>query len=466
VGQRNRHDATFDVMSAGEEAQATLAHTAGRAASPPTVRRFTLVVVEGPSRGTRWQSAGSTAQLGSHEANDLVLADPTVSRFHCEIRIQPDAAHVRDLGSTNGTVLDGVSVIDGLLRGDSLVRMGASVVRFQFEAEQNPLAVSPHSRFGALTGQSAAMRASFALLERAAASNATVLLEGETGTGKSQAALSVHRASARKAGPFVTVDCGAIPANLLESELFGHERGAFTGAVQRRVGSFEAASGGTIFLDELGELQPELQPKLLRALEEREIRRVGGTASIPVDVRVVAATNRDLRAEVNAGRFRPDLYFRLAVVRISLPALRQCPEDLPVLVDALLDHLDADPELAAPLRTPEFLAQLARGSWPGNVRELRNHLERCLVLQDALPLGLEPELGGPGVGVGGLGTSAGAVDLAQPFIEARERALAAFEREYLAALIERHGDRTVRAAAAAGIGRVYLYKLLKKHGLR
>ena len=457
-------------MSSGEEVQTTLAHAAGRAASPPTVRRFTLVVVEGPARGTRWESAGSTAQLGSHEANDLVLADPTVSRFHCEIRIQPDAAHVRDLGSTNGTILDGVSVIDGLLRGDSLVRMGASVVRFQFEAEQNQLAVSQHSRFGSLIGQSAAMRASFALLERAAASNATVLLEGETGTGKGQAALSLHRASARKAGPFVTVDCGAIPANLLESELFGHERGAFTGAVQRRVGSFEAASGGTIFLDELGELPPELQPKLLRALEEREIRRVGGSESIPVDVRVVAATNRDLRAEVNAGRFRPDLYFRLAVVRIALPSLRQCPEDLPVLVDALLETLDADPELAAPLRTPEFLSQLARGSWPGNVRELRNHLERCLVLQDALPLGLEPELGEPGARVGaaagGLGAPAGAVDLSQPFVEARERALAAFEREYLAALIVRHGDRTVRAAAAAGIGRVYLYKLLKKHGLR
>jgi two-component system, NtrC family, response regulator GlrR len=485
----------------------TLALRSGGPATAPTVRRFRLTVVEGPGRGATWESAGPTAQLGSHESNDLVLADPTVSRFHCEIRIHPDAAHVHDLGSTNGTILDGVQVVDGLLRGDSLVRMGASVVRFSFAAEQNPLPISEHTRFGSLSGASAAMRATFAMLERAAASHATVLLEGETGTGKSQAARSLHRQSPRRDGPFITIDCGAIPGSLLESELFGHERGAFTGAVQRHLGTFEAASGGTIFLDELGEMPAELQPKLLRALEERQIRRVGGTASIPVDVRVIAATNRDLRAEVNAGRFRSDLYFRLAVVRITLPSLRQRPEDLPALVDALLESLDADPELAAPLRTPEFLAQLARASWPGNVRELRNHLERCLVMQDVLPLGADLYAAGPGEDAGQEpavaaeataqaataatsparsaaalgGSTAGAaaavgpeaprtfaavVDLDRPFVEARERALAAFEREYLSALIAHHGDRTVRAAAAAGVGRVYLYKLLKKHGLR
>ena len=273
---------------------------------------------------------------------------------------------------------------------------GASALRFEFSAESNRLPVSAGNAFGKLVGASVAMRTAFALLERAAQSDVTVLLEGETGTGKGVAAEAIHRASTRAAGPFLVVDCGAIPPNLLESELFGHEKGAFTGAVARRVGAFEEASGGTIFLDEIGELAADLQPKLLRVLESKEYRRVGGNAMQKTDVRVVAATNRDLRAEVNAGRFRSDLYFRLAVVKVTIPALRERPEDIPITVETILRALGADEASAAALRTPEFFAALGHSAWPGNVRELRNYLERCLVFQEALPVSTE-RAGGGGV---------------------------------------------------------------------
>ena len=441
----------------GLEPNVTQAHGAGRPSLPVTVRRFRLTVVEGPCRGQSWASAGATAQLGSHEANDLVLTDPTVSRFHCEIRLHEDAAHVHDLGSTNGTILDGVSVVDGLLRGDSRVRLGASVVRFAFAAEQNQVPVSEHRRFGTLTGESAALRATFASLERAAASTATVLLEGETGTGKSQAALSLHRGSVRRAGPFVTVDCGAIPANLLESELFGHERGAFTGAVQRRIGSFEAASGGTLFLDELGELPTELQPKLLRALEAREVRRVGANSYRPVDVRVVAATNRDLRAEVAAGRFREDLYFRLAVIPIRLPPLRERPEDILPLARHFLARWSAELGRRFAGWTPEVEAWLLGHGWPGNVRELENLVERAAVLARDDRISLEDLLieASPAVGEA-------AADGPELTLQAHlDRAA---ERRIRGALARCEGRRA-EAARSLGVERTTLYRLMKKFGI-
>jgi DNA-binding NtrC family response regulator len=296
------------------------------------------------------------------------------------------------------------------------------------------------------------MREVYAVLERATPTDTTILLEGETGTGKGLAAASVHKVSPRRDGPFVVVDCGAIPANLLESELFGHEKGAFTGADARRIGAFEDASGGTIFLDEIGELPLDLQPKLLRVLESRELRRVGGNRTIPVDVRVVAATNRDLRAEVNAGRFRSDLYFRLAVVKVRLPSVRERPEDIPGLVEEFLRAMAPPAEAAARLRGAEFLADLVRHPWPGNVRELRNHLERCLVFQDAgrLP---EPEHAAPAPG-------------SSPYADARRRALDEWERSYLDGLLRRFPGKVAQAAAAAGLDRAYLYKLLRKHGLK
>jgi two-component system, NtrC family, response regulator GlrR len=421
------------------------------------VRRFRLTVIEGPAAGRQCESSGDQSSIGSQDGNDLQIVDPTVSRYHCEIVVQGNRAAVIDLGSKNGTILDGVHVKHAYLRDGSLLRLGKTVIRFDLATEVNRVLTSDRRAFGRLVGVSPAMRHVFAVLERAAMTDATVLLEGETGTGKGEAAEALHRASARRDGPFVTVDCGAIPANLLESELFGHERGSFTGATAQRVGSFEEANGGTIFLDEIGEMPPDLQPKLLRVLETRTVRRVGGTGTIKLDVRIVAATNRDLRAEVNAGRFRADLYFRLAVVRCALPALRQRPEDLPLVAEAVLRRLGADDEQLTLLAQPGFRERIAGAAWPGNVRELRNYLERCLVFQDALPLGAEPATSPV--------RADNATMLGEPLTVARDRAAMEFERQYLEALLARH-DRMIDAAAAAGIGRVYLYKLMVKHGLR
>jgi len=435
---------------------------------PVAVRRFAVEIVEpAPAlpRAARWESAGDACTIGSSPANDVVLDDPTVSGWHCEIRVDADGARVRDLGSTNGTTVDGVRVSEAFLRDDSTLRLGAAAVRFRLGAETNRLPLSEATRFGALVGRSAAMRATFALCERAAASDVTVLLDGETGTGKGAAAEAIHEAGARRDGPFVVVDCGVLPRSLVESELFGHERGAFTGAEARRIGAFEDASGGTIFLDEIAELPPELQPKLLRALENRQIRRVGSNAYVPVDVRVIAASNRDLRAEVNAGRFRADLYFRLAVLRVPMPALRSRPEDIPEVVEELLRAAGVGAERAAPLCADEFLAGLQRSAWPGNVRELRNFLERCLVLDAALAVDGAGTGTGAGAGAGAAGaTSAATVDASVPYPAARQQALAAFERGYVDDLLRRHGGNVSQAARAAGIARVYLYRLMRRHG--
>jgi two-component system response regulator GlrR len=430
----------------------------GNAKLPPgAVRRFRLTIVEGPKSGLSWESSSDRCSIGFHPSNDLVVEDATVSRFHCEVRIGEDGAHVRDLDSRNGTVLDGVRVSDAFLRGGSLLKLGRVGLRFEFSSESNRLPVSAGNNFGGLVGTSVAIRTAFALLERAAASDVTVLLEGETGTGKGVAAEAIHKASTRRDKPFLVVDCGAIPPNLLESELFGHEKGSFTGAVSRRVGAFEEASGGTIFLDEIGELAQDLQPKLLRVLESKEFRRVGGNNMNKTDVRVVAATNRDLRNEVNAGRFRSDLYFRLAVVKTTIPPLRERPEDIPITVDQILRGLGADPTQTQPLRTPDFFSALQHSAWPGNVRELRNYLERCLVFQEALPVSTESPASP---------TSMPGVDPKLAYAEARRRALDGFERGYAEALLREHGGKVAQAAAAAGMDRVYLYRILRRHGIK
>jgi two-component system response regulator GlrR len=453
------HGAPETVPAEGESLHVTLPYEhARRPGDLPTVRRFRLTVVEGPNAGTTWESASDVCSIGSHPLNDFPVEDSTVSRFHCEVRIGPRGPQVKDLDSLNGVIVDGVQVLDGLLRGGSLLRLGRVVLRFDFSSESNKLPLSEHTRFGSLVGTSVAMRGCFALLERAATRDVTVLLEGETGTGKSQAAQALHQASAWRDKPFLVVDCGAIPSNLLESELFGHEKGAFTGAVGRREGAFEEAQGGTIFLDEIGELPAELQPKLLRVLESREIRRVGSNTWQPVDVRLIAATHRDLRAEVNAGRFRSDLFFRLAVLRIPMPSLRQRPEDLPLMVEQILSSLRADPERTGALRTPEFIARLQHAAWPGNVRELRNYLERCLVFEEVLAISEEEKEVRP--------SGALEVDPSQPYAEQRRLFTDDFERRYLRALLERHQGKVALAATAAGVDRVHLYRLLRRHGIK
>ena len=442
------------------DAHATATFGVSRSTLSPDVRRLRLRVVDGAGAGRTFDSTGEKTSIGSHPLNDVLLDERTVSRFHCELLVDEKAVWVKDLGSRNGTIVDGVTVKEAALRNGSLIQLGRVGLRFELSGETNKLQLSDDPRFGSLVGTSVHARMSFALMERAAASDVTVLLEGETGTGKSQAAESIHRNSSRGEHPFLVVDCGALPPNLLESELFGHEKGAFTGALNRRVGVFEEARGGTVFLDEIGELPLELQPKLLRVLEAREIKRLGTNTQTPVDVRIICATNRDLRGEVNAGRFRSDLYFRLAVVKIPLPPLRQRSEDIPLIVDKLLSGLGCDARVKTSLMEPGFIAQLQRTAWPGNIRELRNHLERCVVLQETLLPG-QGEDGGSPPSEGGI-----SIDARVPYPEARRRALDAFEREYVEKLLHLHGGKVSQAAASADIDRVHLYRLIKRHRVR
>jgi len=430
------------------------------AAAPDTATepapKARLVVIEGPDAGATIDARRTRALIGTHPACDLVLGDPAVSRFHVEIGPGPDGRHVlRDLDSLNGTRVDGVAVVAAPLTAGQVIMIGTTRVRFGIAETPLAVPVATRDRFGLMVGRSPAMARAFGMLERAAASDATVLLLGETGTGKEAAAESIHRESNRKDGPFIVVDCGALPPTLLESELFGHERGAFTGADTTRQGAFQAADGGTIFLDEIGELPLELQPKLLRVLERREVKGLGKTKHVKVDVRIIAATPRDQRGEVNTQTFRADLYYRLAVLEVTLPPLRARDGDLPVLVERLLEGLGATDAQRATFTTPAVLGELAGHSWSGNVRELRNYLERCLAFDE---LAARPApIGEP------TGTE---VDLSRPLRESRETWLRPLERKYLTALVEHHRGNLTAAARAAGVDRITLYRLLWKHGLR
>ncbi|MGF1467322.1 MAG: sigma 54-interacting transcriptional regulator [Sandaracinaceae bacterium] len=426
------------------------------------VRRLTLRVCSGPDSGMVHDTTGERTVIGTHRSPSLQLSDRAVSRFHCEVELAGPRITLTDLGSRNGTYVDGVRVEKCLLHAHAQIAVGKTQLRVELRSDVAELPLSERSHFGTMVGESLAMRRVFALLERASQSDATVLLTGETGTGKEAAAESIHEESPRREGPFIVVDCGAIPETLLESELFGHEKGSFTGATGQREGAFQAADGGTVFLDEIGELPIDLQPKLLRVLEKRQVKRVGASIYKPVDVRVVAATNRNLRAEVNQRTFRSDLYYRLAVIEVRLPPLRERVEDLPVLCERLLEgRTDVQGETARFLHSPGFMASLVRHPWTGNVRELRNHLERCIALQEAVALETSQE--GPAMS---LDQDVPEVDVTRPYSEARKAWLRTFERRYLEALLAAHGGNVSAAARAARLDRAQLYRLLWRTGLR
>jgi len=423
------------------------------------VRKLWVRATSGPDGGKRFGAMADRLVIGTHESADVRLSDPSVSRFHCEITVEGKRVVLRDLGSRNGTVLDGVAVREAFLSEGAVLAVGRSQLVFEVGGETVEVSLSSRTDFGTMVGVSPNMRRVFAVLEKASESEATVLISGETGTGKEAAAESIHLESERAEKPFVIVDCSAIPADLLESELFGHEKGAFTGATSRRDGAFQAADGGTIFLDELGELPLALQPKLLRVLENHEVKRVGATQYQKVDVRVIAATNRNLREEVNARTFRSDLYYRLAILEVDLPPLRERLEDLPPLVEHLLDA-GYPPEKTRFLRKPAFLVGLARHRWPGNVRELRNYLARCVALRETAEL--RPEVEGSGTDA----PDPFEVDIGVPYKEAREQWLARFEHAYLVRLMDGSDGNKSAAARKAGIDRVHLYRLLWRHGMK
>jgi len=412
-----------------------------------------LVVIAGPDQGLEHAAKRGTIRIGTGANADLKLTDRAVSRAHCELRLRASEVRIVDLESRNGTRVDGVGVYDARLGPASLVTIGETTIRAVTEDEPVVIPISKNERFGALLGRSLAMREVFAILERVAVADVNVLVEGETGTGKELAAEGIHRHSPRRKGPFIAIDCGAIAETLIESELFGHVRGSFTGAQSDRRGAFEEAHGGTLFLDEIGELPIELQPKLLRALEKREIRRVGTTQPKAVDVRIVAATNRDLAVGVEKGTFREDLFYRLAVVRVRLPSLRARPDDISLLVAHFFEQLAP----GGPAPSPGTLRALQRRSWPGNVRELRNAVQRALAL--------ELHEGAPALGTARPAEGPEAL-FGLPYKEAQEIWLSRIERPYFEALLAATGGNVSSAARAAGLSRRYMQRLLARLGLR
>jgi transcriptional regulator with GAF, ATPase, and Fis domain len=407
------------------------------------------------SRGAKKVALKGQQVLGSADGVPLSLADPKVSRLHAELELDDGGVWVRDLGSRNGTWIDGVRVERVRFEQNGKFRAGGTTLEITFEAEPTRVPLWPQDRLGAMLGASDAMRELFMQLTSCANSDAAVLICGETGSGKELVAQEVHKASKRRDGPFVVVDCASLPESLLEAELFGHSKGAFTGAAGARVGSIEAANGGTVFLDEVGELPLAMQPKLLRVLESRSVRPVGETAYRPVDVRFVSATHRDLEHMVAQGQFREDLFFRLAVLPLRVPPLRERAGDLPRLLQHFLSGgaLPDDPTLE----------KLKGQRWPGNVRQLRSFAERVSALGLTRALGMleGSESAPPPAAPSGDGLS---IDASVPFKVLRERWTEHLEREYFKALIAKVGRDAGKLADAAELDRSYINRLLKKHG--
>ncbi|MBK7863414.1 MAG: sigma 54-interacting transcriptional regulator [Archangiaceae bacterium] len=413
-------------------------------------RALKLCVAAGPDFGRELLLEKSSYRVGKAADCDLVLTDRSVSNTHLLVEPTPSGVRVTDMGSTNGTVYRGARVTSAVLTAPAVLKLGRTELKLQLRDQPvEALPPSDASAFGGLLGQSLPMRQLFARLERIAETDATVLIQAETGTGKELCARALHQHGKRRERPFEVCDLAALAPTLCESELFGHVAGAFTGAAGAHPGVFERASGGTLFLDEVGEMPLELQSRLLRALEQREIKRVGGSGVVKVDVRVIAATHRDLLEAVKAGRFREDLYFRLAAVTVELPPLRERPEDLSMLID----HFLAQEKRPAGEMRPETRELLADYPWPGNVRELRNVVTQVVSLGEAATL---PKV---------------AVPEATPapdgkYKDAKDALVDAFERDYFERLLKHHDFNVTRAAAAAGITRVYMQKLMKKHGWR
>ncbi len=447
-------------MSRPEPEIATTSHPA----PPEITRALSLVVLSGRARGTRL-TLTERLRIGKSKDNDLVLPDETVSRYHCEVRRVASGVHITDLGSTNHTRVGQAIVREATLAPGATFTVGDVDLLLRVDASPMHVLPSEADHFGAALGRSLGMRSIFGVLERIARTDATVLLEGETGTGKDVLARSIHEQSPRRDEPFIVVDCGAVSYSLIESELFGHERGAFTGAVALRGGAFEMAGAGTLFLDEVGELPLDVQPKLLRVLESGEYRRVGGSRGLKNQARIVAATKRDLRQEVERGKFREDLYFRLAVVPLTVPALRTRREDIPQLIQHFLASAAARDKAAADLElSPHTITALCAHDWPGNVRELRNVLDRAVYLATATG---ERELSlidlplSPKDGQAEFQFVAG-----KSYRETRSAFEVAFEVRYVQWLLERHGGNISAAAREASMDRKHLYELARRHGLR
>ncbi len=436
------------------------------------LQKYRLSVVEGQNKGEAQTFESRKVTIGSSPDNDIVLDDPAVSRFHAEIEVDDKGYLLTDQHSKNGTTVHGLRVREIFLESGSTFKVGKTVVRFELTEESAEVRFSNKEQFGNLLGRSLAMREIFSLLERVSPTDYTVLVEGESGTGKELVAEAVHTHSDRSGGPFIVVDCSAIARDLIESELFGHVKGAFTGATGNRKGAFEAARGGTLFLDELGELPLDLQPKLLRALENREVKPVGANQTIKTDVRIVAATNRNLIHEVREGNFREDLYYRFAVIKVALPPLRDRVEDIPLLVEHFLESANemagrGDVDIAY-----KTMEKLKRHDWPGNVRELKNFIERAVLLAqgdtietkflNTNELHQRSEENEQAADEASAPMAQRAIEEGLPFKEAKNQLIEKFEKSYWSSLLERTDGNVSKAARIAGVHRKSVEYILKK----
>ena len=420
-------------------------HDATGRATFRRIPEIRLTVVRGPDKKKELSGALPSVRIGSGEGADLKLSDPTVSALHCYLRADETGFRLRDLGAKNGVLLADHRIVEAWLVDGDRFALGETVIKFELLGEARDETLSDRASFGRLVGASPVMRALYAQLERAARSDAPVLIQGETGTGKELAAEGVAMQGRNKDGALVVVDCGRLPPGTAESELFGHEAGAFSGAVRRHEGAFERAHGGTLFLDEIGDLPRELQPKLLGALERKTFTRVGGREPVAFSARVISATHRDLERAVNAGTFRADLYYRLAALTVRMPSLRERAEDIPVLVSHFLDELPGAPTLP-----PAALERLFTGDYPGNVRELGNAVERAVA-------GIAPAPSLP-AGV--------AVDVALPWKPQKERLLDGFERAYFEKLFAACSGNVSELARKSGLSRFHAHELVRRLGLK
>ncbi len=453
-----------------EPRDAGMTTTFGAPAASRPLRRVMLRVTDGPDLGAQIQAARARLTIGRSAVADLVLTDSSISGLHAELLLGPNGVLLRDLKSTNGTTINGVRIQEAWVEPGMTLVLGKTAIAFLAE-DHVDVPLSGRDHFGALLGQSPAMREVYAVLERIAPTEMSVLIGGETGSGKELVARALHDESPRQRGPFVVLDCGALPRELAEAAILGHKKGTFTGAITDRPGCFEDASGGTLFLDEIGELPLELQPKLLRVLDRREVQRIGESTVRKVDVRVVAATHRDLKAMVSAGSFREDLYFRLSVMTVELPPLRDRGEDIGLLADKFIgDTARRIPAITTPpTLSPAARQALLRHNWPGNVRELKNTIERATYLARGL---IEPQdlhLGRNAAPPPPPETPRDGPEFAPlyalPFKEAKQELLDEFETQYFTRLLTAHDGNLSRAAASSGITRYYLRELLKRLGL-
>lgn len=428
-----------------------------------TLSKCKLTIASGDNKGKEFVITRPIIRVGTRKDNEIVLKDDTMSRIHFEIHQTKDGYLLQDAGSLNGVFINGVRVKEAYLTSGSVIRAGKTEMKFLPQDETFEIHPSKKNRFANLIGGSTVMRKIYTIIEKIAPTDVTVIVEGESGTGKELIASAVHEKSKRVKKPFVVFDCSAVAENLIESELFGHEKGAFTGATGMRQGAFELADGGTVFLDEIGELNIELQPKLLRVLESRTVRRVGGDRAIPIDVRVIAATNRNLEAEVKKGTFREDLFYRLNVVPIYLPPLRKRKDDIAMLVEAFIaQHNEASPEHPVEGITSSALELLQSYDWPGNVRELKNTIMRAISFLEGKQITPEDIPERVRVPI-----TKAELDIRDDlgFKDAKEQWVASFEKQYLAELLKKNNYNISAAAKEAGIDRKSVQRLIRKYNL-